>query len=91
VGSRQSVPLADITVQYWFNGPEGIELDPASPPNLLFQLVCSDATTGSIIFPQLQIRTQNLLDNRCVTIWRSGRQRRQSQHQERSDALSIRT
>ena len=46
VGSKQSIPLADITVQYWFNGPEGIELDPASSPNLLFQLVCSDATTG---------------------------------------------
>ena len=47
MGSKQSVLLEDITVQYWFNGPEGIELDPASSPNLLFQLVCSDATTGA--------------------------------------------
>ena len=49
VGSKQSIRLEDIVVQYWFNGPEGIALDPGSLPDSLFQLVCSDATTGAAL------------------------------------------
>ena len=47
MGANRTIPLAEISFQYWFNGPEGIALNSGSLPNLLFQLVCSDATTGA--------------------------------------------
>ena len=75
VGSKQSIQLADITVQYWFNGPEGIALDPVSSPNLLFQLVCSDATTGaamlaSSVFPCRAVKAGK---DRSFVSWTQGK------------------
>ena len=46
VGSNESVFLNETTLQYWFDGPEGTSLTSSQSPDDLFQLDCSDATTG---------------------------------------------
>lgn len=41
------MPLANVTYQYWFNGPDGVAAFATSSPSDLFELQCSDATTGT--------------------------------------------
>ena len=41
-----NIPLQDVTYQYWFNGPDGVTAFDTSSPMDLFELQCSDATTG---------------------------------------------
>lgn len=41
-----NMPLQDVTYQYWFNGPDGVSAFATSSPMDLFELQCSDATTG---------------------------------------------
>lgn len=46
VASEAPVPLQSVSLQYWFNGPDGVAQFETAAPNDLFQLKCSDATTG---------------------------------------------
>lgn len=46
VASAAPVPLQSVSLQYWFNGPDGVAQFETAAPNDLFQLKCSDATTG---------------------------------------------
>ena len=46
VANGTNIPLQDVTYQYWFNGPDGVTAFDTSSPMDLFELQCSDATTG---------------------------------------------
>ncbi len=46
MANSTNIPLQDITYQYWFNGPDGVDAFAQSSPMDLFELQCSDATTG---------------------------------------------
>ena len=47
VASDEPVPLSSVSLQYWFNGPDGVAQFETAAPNALFQLKCSDTTTGA--------------------------------------------
>jgi hypothetical protein len=47
VANSTNIPLQDVTYQYWFNGPDGVTAFDTSSPMDLFELQCSDATTGA--------------------------------------------
>ena len=47
MASSTPIPLAAVTFQYWFNGPDGVPSFETGAPNSLFNLTCSDTTTGA--------------------------------------------
>lgn len=48
VGSNTPIALGEVNLQYWFNGPDGVAQFEKAAPSQLFQLKCSDATTGQL-------------------------------------------
>lgn len=48
VANDTNMPLQEVTYQYWFNGPDGVAAFATSSPMDLFELQCSDSTTGRL-------------------------------------------
>ena len=53
VASDTPVQLGEVSLQYWFNGPDGVAEFESAAPDKLFQFTCTDATTGFITPPPL--------------------------------------